>query len=184
MRLVFLALQVSNNFRWIQYTTILLDTTLVTAALASLMVIGRGILATNSQTTFLLYFFVLGMAGRRYDVPLAVFMGRSSFWSTPPWSFWATSPTTCPRGCRSRVWSLQLAGAVRKGGRAGRERGDDGKYGHQFQASSRAVHRDPLLGIYNRRYFEEVLALEFEYSCKLGRSLTLGHDGRGPVQIL
>jgi diguanylate cyclase (GGDEF)-like protein len=172
--LVFLALQVSQNFRWIQYTTIILDAALVSATLASFMGIGRGILATNSQTTFLLYFFVLGMAGRRYDIPLAVLGGAAVLVNYSAVVLLGYFAYDLPHAAADPeygvfIWQSQF-------GRAAVLAVSAVMMVNTVIRSRRLRElsiRDPLLGIYNRRYFEEVLALEFEYSCKLGRSLTL-----------
>src|SRR5512143_2531111 len=57
--LVWGCLLLDVGLRWIQYATAVVDVSLVSFLLGSFMVEGRGIVATNSQTTFLVYFLVL-----------------------------------------------------------------------------------------------------------------------------
>ena len=72
--LVVLAILRRNQFiAWIKYISVLVDATLISAVLLGFMVAGRGILATNSQVTFLVYFILLALIARRYDVKLAAF---------------------------------------------------------------------------------------------------------------
>ena len=172
--LVWGGLLLSGGLRWIQYTTTVIDVTLVTLLLGSFMVEGRGIVAANSQTTFLVYFFALMMIGRRYHVPLAIFGGAlvvAEYAVLVAVGYFVYdlphAPVDLDYGAFS--WPHQVGRAALLIGSAALMVSTV-KHSRHLQELS---IRDPLLGIYNRRFFEEVLSLEFDYSRKLGKNLTV-----------
>jgi diguanylate cyclase (GGDEF)-like protein len=172
--LVWGCLLLNVGLRRIQYATTVIDVTLVTLLLGSFMVEGRGIVATNSQTTFLVYFFALMMIGRRYHVPLAIFGGAlvvAEYAVLVAAGYFVYdlphAPVDLDYGTFS--WPHQVGRAALLVGSAALMVSTVRHSRHLQELSI----RDPLLGIYNRRFFEEVLSLEFDYSRKLGKSLTV-----------
>jgi diguanylate cyclase (GGDEF)-like protein len=172
--LVWGCLLLNLSLRWIQYATTVIDVTLVTLLLGSFMVEGRGIVAANSQTTFLVYFFALMIIGRRYHVPLAVFGGALvvvEYAALVAIGYFVYdlphAPVDLDYGAFS--WPHQVGRAALLVASASLMVSTVKHSRHLHELSI----RDPLLGIYNRRFFEEVLALEFDYSRKLGKSLTV-----------
>ena len=162
------------TLRWVQYSTVSVDTSLVTAALLTFMMVGRGIVAVNSQTSFLLYFIAIALTGRRFDVRLAMFGGAlllveyTLLVAAGHFAYGLPQVAADPNyGAFS--WPMQLGRALILVVAVA--------VMIDTVARSRPMRdssiRDPLLGIYNRHYFEEVLALEFEYSRKLGNSMTV-----------
>lgn len=159
---------------WLRYLTVGTDVTLVTVLLLGFAVAGRGLVAANSQTVFLLYFLVLAMVARRHDVRLAAFgagavlvqyaalvaAGWLSFGlpDLPPDPDYGSFSWPNQVG---RALALVLASALMLGN----------------VVSARRLKeigvRDSLTGVFNRRYFQEVLALEFDHSREVGKPLTV-----------
>lgn len=146
----------------LKYYTVTLDVSLVSAMMLSFLLSGRGIIATNSQVTYVVYFVVLTLVARRYDVRLAVYggcllivqyaallvLGKLAFGvpdlpSDPVYGAFDW-PNQVGRALLLLLATCLMVNMVAAGRRL----------------RDRSV-RDPLLGIFNRGYFEEVLALEF-----------------------
>lgn len=171
---VYLLLKRASFLPALKYVTVGLDATLVSAMLVAFMLAGRAIIATNSQVAFLAYFLVLAMIGRRYDVKVASFGGAVVvaeyilviligylFFDVPdlpadPLYGSFSWPSQFGRAILLVLCSMIMVTTVR---------------------SDRDLRelsiRDSLLGIFNRRYFEDVLALVFRTSRQQGNPMTV-----------
>lgn len=158
----------------IKYVSVFVDTTVVSSVLLGFLMAGRGIIATNSQVIFLLYFIVLAMIARRYDVKLAVFgavlilveylliilVGYLVFHipeaSPDPLYGSFVWPSQVGRSLLLVFAALIMVNTVV----------------NARKLRDQSV-RDSLTGTYNRRYFEEVLALQMGQSRQAGKPLTV-----------
>lgn len=158
----------------IKYVSVFVDATVVSSILLGFLLAGRGIIATNSQVTFLLYFVVLAMIARRYDVRLAVFgavvilaeylliilaghlVFRIPEASPDPLYGSFVWPSQIGRSLLLVFASLIMVNTVV----------------NARKLRDQSV-RDSLTGTYNRRYFEEVLALQMGQSRQAGKPLTV-----------
>ncbi len=158
----------------IRYASVTLDVTAVSVLLLSYMLQGDVLMATNSQVTFLVYFLVLALIASRYDEKLAIF-GASLvvleylavvaagylFFGLPevrPDAVYGAFTWTSQVGrliilCAASIIAVT---AVRNA--------------RQLRESS---IRDPLTGVYNRGYFQDVLKLEMAYSRRQGTPLSV-----------
>ena len=171
---ILLLLRTGRRASTLKYFTVTLDVSLVSAMMLSFLLSGRGIIATNSQVTYVVYFVVLALVARRYDVRLAVYgslllvveyasilvLGKLAFGvpdlpSDPVYGAFDW-PNQVGRALLLILAACLMVNTVVSGRRL----------------RNQSV-RDPLLGVFNRRYFEEVLAIEFERCRKSRQALTV-----------
>jgi diguanylate cyclase (GGDEF)-like protein len=138
------------------------DILAVTGFLLGCVAVNRAIVATNSQVFFFLYFFVIVSAGLRGDA----FVSRTVTWSVPisygfvvfmavAWRFVQVEAQPDPTYGSFR-WDLQFARVAILVVVTLITSHDVG-----LVASDRAEARtDPLTGVHNRRFLEEVLTRE------------------------
>jgi diguanylate cyclase (GGDEF)-like protein len=172
--LFFLALLPRWYRPWVRYVTVTLDVTLVSGVLLGFIVAGRGLVTANSQVTFPIYFLVLAMIAQRYDVRLAVYgalllLVEYASLVAMGWLVYGLpqQPPDPEYGAFSwpnqvgRALLLSLASVVML----------------STVVSARRLReiglRDHLTGVFNRRYFLEVLSLEFDHSREIGRPLAV-----------
>jgi diguanylate cyclase (GGDEF)-like protein len=137
------------------------DLAVVAGLLVGFVVADRPLVATNSQTTFMGYFIVIALAGLRSDsrvarglvlaVPLsyALVVFLAVAWRQAP--FVRPDPTFGSFSWETQLIRLILLAAVTW----------ITQYDVALGATDRAeAQRDPLTGVYNRRFLEEFLSRE------------------------
>jgi diguanylate cyclase (GGDEF)-like protein len=171
---VLLLLKAGRRASALKFATVTLDVSLVSAMMLGFLVSGQGIIAANSQVTYVAYYVVLALIARRYDVRLAAYggallvlqysvillLGRLVFGvpdlpSDPVYGSFDW-PNQVGRALLLVLAACLMVNTVASGRRLRKQ-----------------SVRDPLLGIFNRRYFEEVLALEFDRCRKARQALTV-----------
>ena len=171
---LFPLLRLPGWIRTLRYVTVTLDVSLVTLMLAATMAGGRAVMATNSQVTFLLYFLVLALIASRhnprlalygaalvlvqYAVLIAVGQGLYHVTALPPDPDYGAFLWSNQIG---RFLVLLAAAAMTVG----------------VVSNARRLReisiRDSLTGVYNRRYFLEVLRLEHRYCVLRSQPMTV-----------
>lgn len=160
---------------WLSVATTVLDVSLVSAALATFMVLVSPLAAVNSRVTFDIYLLAIGATGLRHDVRLTLLAGGlaaleyASMVTYAATHFVLTDPVYAPSAHGAFGWNSQvsrmtvlLVGTLLSATVVART-----------QQLRRLSVIDRLTALYNRAYFDERLEAELSRSRRTGQPLSL-----------
>src|SRR5262252_2047003 len=168
---------ISRNFNpsWLGFVSSSFDVTLITAALATFLLVNQPHTAVNSKVVFEGYFLAIGSTSLRYDKRICITAGLLAFaeyfaivyFAAHHWDL--NSPAYAPYPYGMFSWSAQisrliimLTASVLSLALVMRS-----------QRLLQLATSDPLTGLFNRGYVDDRLALELSRARRYGNVLTL-----------